>query len=380
MKKNNFYKTVFFLSAVLAFLNPAYSQSGGLAGTPLNIGACLDFVTVVPSQDLDNTEFEVRAIELNIGAPVDPFFDALTTISWHEGKFDLEEAWISTVLPLNTKLQFGREFIPFGYLNRIHEHDFPQVDQPYVIEGLTTDHGFQGDGAHLEIMAPLINPTLSLTIGAYQNIRHSVGRRMKGTPLTARVSSYIISMDGRHEVLLGGSYLTTRGERSRVRSGELHRIRTLGIIDQIFGADIKYRFSPGGQTYRGLTIGGEYLRKEYDRLDEHLIYDEDTTTDAGGARPDFDPGTDQGIYVYTHWNFNRFWGVGYRYDLTDVLFGSLHDNEKLTAHSVYGEWRPTEFSRIRAQYQYVTEPGDDPEHVMLLQGTFFLGWHPPHRF
>ncbi|KMQ51724.1 Zinc-regulated TonB-dependent outer membrane receptor [Chitinispirillum alkaliphilum] len=323
-----------------------------------------------------DTEFELRAIELNIGAPVDPFFDALVTISYHEEEIELEEGWVSATLPLNLKLQVGREFIPFGYLNRIHEHDFPQADQPYVIEGLTTDHGFIGDGGHIEIMAPFFNPTLSLILGAYQNIGHSVGRRIKGTPVLARLQSYAQSPSGKHEFLYGASYLTSFGERNRLEGRNSDR-RALGHSNQVAGLDFKYKFSPGGQTYRGLTVGAEYLYVDYEPNQAHNIYN----PDSAAYVQDFDPGTDQGFYLFTHWNFNRFWGAGYRFDYTDVLFGSQVENEKLTAHSVYGEWRATEFSRIRLQYQHLIDPREDaPENLLMLQGTFFIGWHPPHRF
>ena len=346
-------------------------QAGGLAGNPIQIGACLDVVQEFSSEG--EHEFEVRALEINIGAAVDPFFDFVTTISWHEGEIDIEEAWVSVVLPLSFKFQFGRELLPFGYLNRIHEHDFPQVDQPYAIEGLMTDHGLIGDGGHLEWLSPLINPTLSLSFGMYYQIEHSVGRRFNGWPIIARLSSFWQNWEGTHAIMAGASYVSSIGDRDPMEgrldgSGETSENRARGKISQAFGVDFKYRFTPRGTTYRGLTLGAEYVHFEYDPYEPHV--DVDASTDVG---------SDSGFYAYAQWDFNRFWGIGYRFDHTDVLFSSLEDDAMITAHSIYAEWRGSEFSRIRMQYQLLDEDGDQ-EHLVMLQGTFFVGWHPPHRF
>lgn len=351
---------------------------GGPGQTPLNIGASLDLVGGVFSEDNDEGqkgEFELRAFELNIGAPVDPYWDMFVAFGYHEGEFDLEEAWVSTVLPFNFKLTVGRELLPFGYLNRKHEHDFPQIDQPYVIEGLTTDHGMIGDGGHIEYLTPLINPTLTLSVGAYQDIGHSVGRRIDGTPVVSRAHSYFQSPGGNHELLIGGSFLTGFGGRDRMEdrlddAGETDDDRALGKTKFLAGFDFKYRYTPGGQTYRGLTIAGEYLYADYDPYENHTDFD-----------PNDNLGSDHGLYAYVQWDFNRFRGAGYRFDYTDVLFSYQIDSKKLTAHSVYGIWRATEFSMLKVQYQYVDDPREDKaEHRGLIQGVFFLGWHPPHRF
>lgn len=364
------------LGMALLIGNSAHASSGkGLAGTPLNIGAGVDIVLEVPLREPDDSEFEVRAFELNIGAPVDPYFDMLVTVSWHEGEIDVEEAWVSTVLPGNMKLQFGREFIPFGYLNRVHEHDFPQVDQPYVIEGLTTDHGFIGDGGHLEYVAPFFNPTLTLIAGIYNHIEHSVGRRIDGFPVLGRAQTFLQSPNGRHSLLAGASYLSSVGNKDPMEDrlndeGFTRDNRARGKMDYTMGLDLRYKFLTGTKTYRGLTLGAEFLKVSYDAYENHADY-------VAGL----DAGSDEGFYIYADWDFDRFHGIGYRYDLTDVLFSSLEDNARIEAHSIYYQWRATEFSRFRIQYQYAQDDReDDSEHLVLFQGTYFIGWHPPHRF
>ncbi len=352
------------------FTGPASASGVGIAGTPINFGAVLDTVFMTPVDDTKESEFEVRAFELNIGAPVDPYFDLLVTLGWHEGEFELEEAWISAILPYNIKVQAGRELLPFGYLNRVHEHDFPQVDQPYVIEGLLTDHGLIGDGGHIEFLAPFLNPTLSLNVGIYDSIQHSVGRRIDGFPWVGRIQSFYQSPSGSHSLLTGASYLNSVSDKDPMEGRSMSDPRARGKVNYMAGIDIKYKWTPEGRTYRGLTLGGEYLYIDYDPYKEHDVY-----------VPGLNVGHDKGFFAYAAWDFDRFWGIGYRYDNTDVLFSRLEDNAGIEAHSVYGEWRATEFSRLRLQYQYVDdELAGEKDNLVMVQGTFFIGWHPPHLF
>ncbi len=355
------------------------SSGGGLFGTPIEIGMGFDAVLEAPIEALVDTEFELREIELNIGAPVDPYFHLIATMVFDEDEFELEEAFVSVILPLSFKLQFGREMLPFGYLNRLHPHDFPQVDAPFAYDEFLTDHGMIGNGGHLEWLAPLINPTLTLNAGIYDSIQHSVGRRMGGNPYVLRAQTFIQSGSGQHSVLAGASYVGMLGERDYA-AGRESDPRARGRIQDVLGFDIKYRWDIfGARSGRGLTLGGEYLFVDYDRNPEHEIYDPDT-----GGDPTLDPGSDRGFFAYAHWDFDRFWGLGYRYDHSDVLFSSLEEDAWSMGHTIYAQWWGTEFSRLRLQYQLRdTRWGDGErglEHLATLQGTFFIGWHPPHRF
>ena len=148
---------MFFAVSTLSEHEHSQGRSqGGLGGIPINIGMSMDTTLMVPLRETGDSKFELKAVELMIGATVDPFFDFFTSISYHEGETDVEEAWVSAVLPFNLKVKFWRELVPFGYLNRFHEHDFPQIDQLYVIENLLTDHGLVGDGGHIEFLAPFL--------------------------------------------------------------------------------------------------------------------------------------------------------------------------------------------------------------------------------
>lgn len=351
------------------------SRPAAFSDFPLNFGATIDMVMTMPVEERNDTDFEIRSFEINIGGPVDPYFDALVTVAWEDGDAELEEAWVSAILPYGFRAVVGRSFIPFGSLNQIHVHDYPQVDVPFVLDGLTTDHGMIGDGGHLEYLLPFESPTLNLFAGVYDRIQHSIGRRIEGFPVIVRAESFAQWDDGAHAVLGGISYLNSFGDKDLMEGRNPADPRARGKIDQAFGVDLKYRWNEGSVTGRGVTLGGEYLFFDYERYDAHAINDPSSEVFVPGA----DPGSDNGFYLYGQWDFDRFWGVGYRYDRSDILFSSLESDSKITGHSIYGQWHPTEFSRLRLQYQY-RERGNEDEHIVFLQGTFTLGWHPPHRF
>ncbi len=354
-------------------------------GSPVNLGIVPDFVWDF-RDDLGRSDFGLREVELNFGGAIDPYFEAVLTVSYADDDgFDMEEAYISStyfpgeLLGMNLMAQAGREFIPFGYLNRIHLHDFPQVDPPFVIEELTTDHGFIGNGAHLEWLAPLFNPTFSVSAGFYDSIEHSVGRRIEGRPAVLRLQSYWESQDGNHGFLAGVSGLSGIG-RTDGRRPETD-YRTVGQTRHVIGADLRYRWSPTGEK-RGLISGTEFLRQA---AKIHRRADADDLRDYQEDFSDGDRIRDLGFYAYSQYDFNPFYSAGYRFDYTDLL---LSDGDAdLYGHSLYGEYRPSEFSRLRLQYQF--RDGDNfirsdrmasNEHRVLLQATFFLGWHPPHVF
>lgn len=358
------------------------AERGYREGSPLDIGLVIDYVA--DFRERDDNEFNFREIELNLGASVDPYFDAVATIAFEpDGDVEIEEAWASTVLPGNLMAQFGREFIPFGYLNRIHVHDYPQVDIPFALEELTTDHGYIGNGGHLEWLSPLENPTLQLSLGIYDTIEHSVGRRIKGYPVVGRIQSYWESETGDHAVLAGTSALSHLDNRDN-RNTPDHR--TFAQTRYVLGADVRYRWQPTRER-RGLIVGSEVMRQvaqvnldgreaAVDPDDDDAIalrpYQEDAAEDGSRVR-------DWGVYAYAHYDFNPFYGAGYRFDYTDLLLSD--GGSQLVGHSVYGEWRPSEFSRLRLQYQLRDDDRlDDREHRLLLQATLFLGWHPPHTF
>jgi hypothetical protein len=105
--------------------------------------------------------------------------------------------------------------------------------------------------------------------------------------------------------------------------------------------------------------------------------------------------TDYGLYTQLLYGFRHGWVAGVR---VDYVTGERGDYERLNL-SVDGEplgrdpqraqrwrispnltWYPTEFSKLRLQYNYDDRKGVGVDHSVWLQFEFILGAHAAHKF
>ncbi len=365
------------------------ASPGGRTGAQAQIGVVFDGIYTGGRHVADDAE--LRAVELNIGAPVDPYFDLFAKLNFTPGEVAIENGYVTSHLPWNLQSRIGLEWVPFGDVGTLDIDEHPQVDQPPVIAQFLGAEGVKALGGHIEWQAPFAaNPTLALTFGAYNRATgdatttatdkdgdgtadspdmflnegaFNVRDRERGPLLLGRISSFASWGEDRHALRLGASWMGDENDASGAT-------RT-----NVYGLDAKYRWTPDA-TGRGFILAGEFLQQH--RRESPL-----TLFRANGGR-DL---SNRGGYAYGQYNFNKRWGLGYRYDNTNTVFSS--ENE-IVSNSVYGEFRPSEFSRLRAQYRHDsrnfdtngngrTDPGDDAD-VAMLQFTHLIGWHPAHKF
>ena len=379
----------------------------GSIGSNVQLGMQFDGVYTTGKNNPDRAE--VRSVEITIGAPVDPYFDLTAHIGIHPVKysrstardvdaglsvFELEEAYASTPLPFGLRAQYGLELMPFGDMNQLHDPDLPQIDRPRVLEEFF-DHGLRGVGGHLEWTAPIANPTLSLIGGAYNRAEgenngggdffddHQVfylRRGNRGPLLLGRIASFLGWGEGRHGLRVGGSYVEDKNEPTgRSRSS-------------VAGADVKYRWVPDASG-RQFVLAGEYLRHDREETPTHP--DQQTSGQNGHTT---------GFYAYGHYDHNSRWGLGYRFDRSNTAFGRPFGGQTMAggagvagstlkaefeAHSIYAEYRPSEFTKLRAQYRNDAQNfartdraglRDRSDDVFTLQVIHQIGWHPAHKF
>ncbi len=374
-----------------------------IGGQPINLGFIFDGTFVAGRSSVD--EAQVRGLELTIGAPVDPWFDLQATIAYSPEEVALEEAYVTSHLPWGFQTRLGRTLVPFGELNTFHIHDQPQVDDPRVLTNFFGPEGLNAIGGHLEWMAPTSNPALSLLIGLYNRasgedennevgvdrdgdgnadetdgfldgpIVFNVNNPKRGPLLLARAATFLSWDEDRHQLKLGTSYLADKNDASG------------SSRSSVWGLDAKYRHRLGNSG-RGFTLAGEYLVHDREEPQTSLF-------PANGGR-DLHM---SGYYAYGQFEFDRRWSLGYRFDHSNTAYlnvpsaNLLDPNRKntITAHSIYGEFRPSEFSRLRLQYT-AERPiagydlngnnvlGDDRDDRVMIQFTHLIGWHPAHRF
>jgi hypothetical protein len=95
------------------------------------------------------------------------------------------------------------------------------------------------------------------------------------------------------------------------------------------------------------------------------------------------------------WGFRKGWVAGVRLDYLDSVRGDYEemsltlDGEPLGRDPLRGKrwrvspnltWYPSEFSKIRLQYNYDHRRSIGEDHSVWLQFEFLLGAHAAHKF
>jgi hypothetical protein len=210
---------------------------------------------------------------------------------------------------------------------------------------------------------------------------------------------YALSFDiGDEQVLLIGASAAFGPNSSGEDAGD--------TVTRIYGADVTWKWKPvdhsGGFPFVALQT--EALLRRYEAgafdwdengdglVDDGEIEDLDTGAPAllGGERL-----TDYGFYTQLLYGFRRGWVAGLRFDYAD---GDRADYERRNL-AFNGEelgrdparasrwrlspnltWYPTEFSKLRLQYNYDDRHRIGTDHSVWLQMEFVLGAHAAHTF
>lgn len=138
---------------------------------------------------------------------------------------------------------------------------------------------------------------------------------------------------------------------------------------QIYGTDIYLKWRPlsNDRGYPFVSWQTEVMKRDYQ---------------AGADKDNLD---DWGLYSQILWGFKKNWIAGIRYGFADGDGASTsYLRDKRSRISPKLTWRPTEFSKIRLQYNYdkaehINNNNED-EHSIWLQYEFMLGAHPKHKF
>ena len=97
--------------------------------------------------------------------------------------------------------------------------------------------------------------------------------------------------------------------------------------------------------------------------------------------------TDWGFYSQLLWGFKPGWVAGLR---GDFVTGDSAAYEKISGRDLSRAarwrispnltWYPSEFSKLRLQYNYDDRDGIGVDHSVWLQFEFLLGAHAAHKF
>ena len=308
------------------------------------------------------SNFNFRAAEINLSAPVDPFLKAWAIVVGSESG---EAALQTTALPYNLTVTGGRIFASFGRLAHFHNHELPVIDRPRSLEAFVGGET-QADGVEVSYLVPA--PFyLNATAGAYNKlggendrVDNAVSRAMDGFTYLGRLATYADLGDD-HSVELGLSEAWT--PRRYVNETAVPGIQTRkNTWRSLAGADLVYRWQPAsGGLYKGLVWGTEVMQNNERRFDSGTNLPTDRVRSHAG-------------FSYVQIKLGRHWRPGVMIDLTEDLDSARTLTRTFTGFVTYDA---TEFQRLRLSFARTTDNRPDRRGASTvgLQWTGVLGKH-----
>ena len=346
----------------------------------------------VGDHDPQQRGFNARNLELALDGAVDPYFQGFANIVFkldndNETSVEVEEAFMQTTdLPWGLQLKTGQFFSAFGRINPTHPHTWDFADDPLVHGLFLGSDGLRGVGAQISWTLPVSwysQFSLDMQNGrgntgfSFRNpgedgtffSRLTTDREIRGLQDFVYVPRWENSVDlGPNQTVLAGI------------SGAFGPNETgADSYTQIYGADLLYKWkSPkaeGGFPFVKWQTEAMYRRFEAGRgVDQSF--------------PVSETFHDWGLYSQVLWGFKKGWTAGIRGDyvhMQDSAFTNSPDRQSRERISGDLTWYPTEFSKIRLQYNHdFLEENDflSPRQAdeLFLQFEFILGAHGAHKF
>lgn len=349
----------------------------------------------------DPTErgFTLQNLELTLTGVVDPFFKAEGHLIFGseggESFVEIEEVHMTTMgLPYGLQVMAGQFFTRFGRLNQQHPHSWDFADQTIINTLMFGGDGLRNPGVQVSALLPL---------SFYFELMGSVQKATGGTALSFLSTGGAHahgegeaeeeeepSFAGRHfirdEKLRSGNDLLYMGrlktafdlsETLTAVVGTSHLIGPNGTgtdtETRIHGVDffIKWKPTLAQSGWPFLIVQGEAMQRSYE---------------AGAAIEDGNPlprktFKTEGYYIQSLYGFKRQWVAGVRYgsaNATELDDPRTGDRWRISPNLTY---YPSEFSKIRLQYNYDrSDDLADPIHAVFIQYEFTIGAHAAHTF
>lgn len=341
--------------------------------------------------DPHNRGFTLPNAEIALDGAVDPYFKgfaniALTLDQNDETRIELEEAYLLTIaLPANLQAKAGQFYAAFGRQNPQHPHQWAFVDAPIILTRAFGPDGLRNIGAQGSWLLPTsfyTEATLGILNGqggtafSFRNPGDNLGgvdrfhgrettdRHLRGPGDLLYVPRVASSFDLTDEqtLLVGISGAFGPNDTGNDRN------------TQIFGADVYWKWkSP--HAHAGFPFVSWQTEGLYQRFE-------------AGADPAMGlPGEtlrDWGFYSQVLWGFKPRWVAGLRGEYADGNGGAWDSNDvyrgERTRVSPGLTFYPSEFSKLRLQYNYDHGRYFGTDHSIWMQVEFLLGAHGAHKF
>lgn len=395
---------------------------GGTTVRLMDFGAVLDVAAGWSSINNDNIEllqggahdpkrrgFTLQQLELAMKGAIDPYFTGAAHIVFSEEGAELEEAFFTTTsLPYTLQLEGGYFLTEFGRNNPRHPDQWYWIDQPVINTRLFGGEGTRAAGFRLSGLLP--TPWYSALNFGMQDPTSAQAASFKGEPPGHGHAHGAEGESEAEEEGIGGFAIIGQNEIQSpsdllylgrwVNGGDLSSAWSaqLGLAllygpnstgadgeTWIYGADLLTKWRPA-QNFRGwpfLIWQTEIMNRDY-KVDP--------------SNPNFVPGEtddrlrDWGLYTELLYGFKYQWSAGFRFEYAT---GSGNGEEPRDVDPFRSDryrvsplltYHPSEFSRVRLQYNYdnaeylKTEDRSQEVHSVWLGFEYILGAHPPHEY
>ncbi len=333
--------------------------------------------------------FTIPNVELSLDGAVDPYFRGFANIVYKLGPtgetgVELEEAYfLTTSLPGNLQLRGGQFFTEFGRQNPQHPHAWSFVDQPLVLNRMFGPDGLRSQGARLSWLVPTswyteaMVSVLNSTSGTTFSFRSDESAEIHGGQPVARpvrkVQDLLIAPRLTASVDLTATQTLLIGFSSAFgpnNSGPDART-------QIYGADLywKWKSATASAGFPFVSVQAEALLRRYDAAARGAATDSTVTLPEERL-------TDRGMYAQLLWGIKPRVVAGLRGDFVGGNTGAFGSELRAVQYRLSPNltWYPSEFSKVRLQYNYDDRKGLGIDHSLWLQFEFILGAHAAHKF
>jgi hypothetical protein len=292
----------------------------------------------------------LQEAELQFMSDVDPYWRASALFSVSKDgsnwRFVPEEVFAETTsLPFVT-LKAGKFKAALGKHNQIHTHAFPFIDAPEVNTHLLGEEGLNEAGFSASALFPHVPWFMEWTLQLLKGDSEALFKSDSSKDF-AEVAHVKNLFDLTDSTTLEFGASTAIG--TNLLKGDTFA----------FGGDltVKYRPSNGGK-YKSFLWALEYLNVNRSKFTELSKID--------------------GFATWTLYQFAERWSAGLRYDLVSAF------QKKETPHIQKGSaiigFNFSEFSGLRAQYDYSDRGFGKKIHNFALQLNMTMGAHPAHAY
>ncbi|MDR0535009.1 MAG: hypothetical protein LBG65_01410 [Puniceicoccales bacterium] len=368
--------------------------------------------------------FTIQGMEAVFEGAVDNYFRATMNLAYGlsadgESYFEMEEAFAETLsLPKGFQLRVGQYLTEFGRVNTQHAHAWDFVDAPVVTSRLLGPDGLRNPGARLAWLAP--TPFYSEFFFGAQNSNGANAHSFRSTGVHEHGGDEHSEEEGHahgwepYEGTIAGrpaSDLGVRGIGDLLYSAryafsfEPSETQTIlagvsgawgpnstgdGARTQLYGVDLFWKWKPlnHNRGFPFVSLQSEVLLRGYKAAAAEVEGPQEDGAPTHASLP-AETFWDWGIYAQVSHGFTPGWVASLRADYAAPAGEA--DYEKILGErdpararrwrlSPALTWYPTEFSRIRLQYNYDRIDHSRDSHGVWLQIEFLLGAHAAHKF